>query len=399
MKYAHYVFKRKLEGIFIWPFICLGKIICSLKKKQKEYRIFFFFPFYHTGGAEKVHAQIAQSVGNSNCIIFFTRKSTDKTFLKDFRDTGCTIIDISRYTDNKWLYFMNLIYRGIISSHINNQTVQPIVFNGQCNFAYKLSPWLSSSIKQIELIHALNTFSYIRLPFIEFYRQSLTVSQEVMDKNLAVEKRIAAPIFLNRDFSFVESRIELPPQKVIKDFHARELKVLYVGRGTPDKRVHIAAMVAAQNSSPTIKFHFAGNVEHNIPAEHKSYCILHGDITDAAALNNLYNECHVLIVTSSTESGPLVVLEAMARGLAIVTTNVGFAPNYIENNVNGFKINPDLDEKDIITSIGTYIQELHNNRDLLKRMGELNTEIAFSNFGIDQFHEAYKAIFNKVERP
>jgi hypothetical protein len=38
---------------------------------KKEYRVFFFFPFYHTGGAEKVHAQIANATGGNDCIIFF----------------------------------------------------------------------------------------------------------------------------------------------------------------------------------------------------------------------------------------------------------------------------------------------------------------------------------------
>jgi glycosyltransferase involved in cell wall biosynthesis len=397
MKYAQYVLKRKLEGIFIYPFILLGRSIAFFKPLAKEYKTFFFFPFYHTGGAEKVHALITQSVGSNDCMIFFTRKSSDKTFLKDFQQSGCTIKDISAYTDNKWLYFFNLIYRGIVTGYINQQKAKPIVFNGQCNFGYKISPWVKEGIKQVELIHALNSFSWIRIPFAQFYTLSITVSDDIVKKHLAIYKKIEAPAYLDNLFSFVESKIKLPQKNITKDFEG-ELKVLYVGRATPDKRVHIAATTAehVHQHSPTIEFHFAGDVEKSIPSKTKGHCILHGDINEEEMLNNLYDQSHILIVTSSTESGPLVILEAMARGLAILTTDVGFAPNYIQNGINGFKIKPEINEQEITALMSAYILELNNNRSLLKKMSELNTELACKHFGIDQFHEAYKSIFNKL---
>ena len=81
-----------------------GRLIARFRPLLKEYETFFFFPFYHTGGAEKVHALVAQAIGNSNCIIFFTRKSYDKNFYKDFELSGCDIREISAYTGSKFLY-------------------------------------------------------------------------------------------------------------------------------------------------------------------------------------------------------------------------------------------------------------------------------------------------------
>ena len=46
----------------------------------------------------------------------------------------------SKFTDHKEFYFLNLIFRGIVSGYINKQKEKPIVFNGQCNFGYKISP-------------------------------------------------------------------------------------------------------------------------------------------------------------------------------------------------------------------------------------------------------------------
>lgn len=158
MNYALYLLKRQIEDIFIFPFIVLGKIISRLAIKARPFDILFIFPFYHTGGAEKVHSLIAQTFKDRNCLILFTRKSQDNRYLNAFKASGHQIIDISRYTDNKFMYWNNLIYRGIVSALVNTQKNLPIVFNGQSNFGYKLSPWINKKIEQIELLHAFCSF-------------------------------------------------------------------------------------------------------------------------------------------------------------------------------------------------------------------------------------------------
>src|SRR5688572_24051542 len=134
MRYKLLLIKRLLEDICMYPLILFGRLLARVKPLPKEYDTFYFFPFYHTGGAEKVHALIAKATGSENCIIYFTRKSHNKGFLELFEDSGCTIKDISNFTDNKWLYFNNIIFRGIISGYINSQQNLPLIFNGQCNF-------------------------------------------------------------------------------------------------------------------------------------------------------------------------------------------------------------------------------------------------------------------------
>ena len=83
--YKLFIIKRMIENVFIFPFILLGRVIAKFRPLEKEYRIFFFFPFYHTGGAEKVHAQIAEAAGGNDCIIYFTKRSADDRFIDDFK--------------------------------------------------------------------------------------------------------------------------------------------------------------------------------------------------------------------------------------------------------------------------------------------------------------------------
>ena len=213
MTYSLILLKRFAEHLFVYPFILAGRIIAYLNPLKDEYRVFFFFPFYHTGGAEKVHAQIAEATGGKDCLIYFTRTSSNNRFLEEFKTTGCQIKDISHFTDNKWLFPLNLIYRGIISGHINRQSRRSIVFNGQANFGYKISPWINKKAVQVELIHALNTFSLIRIPYLEYYKRKITVSQEIIDKHAQLYKPYKVPEKVFENFIWIRSRIDLPPKK------------------------------------------------------------------------------------------------------------------------------------------------------------------------------------------
>jgi glycosyltransferase involved in cell wall biosynthesis len=393
MNYRHYILKRKFEAIFIYPFIVLGKLIATIKPLKKEYQVFFFFPFYHTGGAEKVHALITQAVGNKNCIIYFTRKSVDKTFYSAFEKSNCTIKDISIYTDNKWLYFLNLIYRGIITSYINKQTNIAVVFNGQCNFGYKIAPWVNSSIKQIELIHSFNTFSWIRIPFIPFIYKTVMISKVRIGNHLEQYKKINVPEKFNYRISYICNGIELPNEPIIKDF-STPLNVLYVGRGTPEKRVNIVAKVAekVKQQNVAINFTIVGDVENGIPQQLQQYCELKGNIDDVNQLSTLYEQAHVLLITSNTEGFPMVVMEAMAYGCAIIATPVGDLPVHVQEE-NGF-ITSCIDEEKVVDEMTNSILKLSSNLSLLATQSKNNIIYANEHFDIQLFNKKYQEIID-----
>jgi glycosyltransferase involved in cell wall biosynthesis len=389
LKYWHYILKRKIEDIFILPFILLGRLIAILKPLNKEYKVFFFFPFYHTGGAEKVHALITQAVGNTNCIIFFSRKSVDNTFYKNFEISGCTIKDISAYTDNKWLYFLNLIYRGIITGYINKQIKKPVVFNGQCNFSYKISPWVNSNIKQIELIHSFNTFSWIRIPFITYYFKTIMISKIRIDNHIDQYKQLQIPEKYVGRIEYICNGIQLPNHLVVKNFND-PLRVLYVGRGTSEKRVHLIAAIAeaVQNKNPQITFTIVGDVEGVIPNHLKKYCIIKGSISDENELARLYQESHVLLITSNTEGFPLVVMEAMAYGCAIIATPVGDLPIHVQHK-NGF-ITSIIDAEKVADEMTQYLLQLSTDKFLLEVMSKNNIEYSKKHFDLDIFNKKYQ---------
>jgi glycosyltransferase involved in cell wall biosynthesis len=395
--YYFFVVKRIIENIFIFPFVILGRMYAAQRPLNKEYDIFLFFPFYHIGGAEKVHYLIAQAVGSANCVIFFTRKSDNDLYYDEFARSGCVIHDISAYTDNKFRYYNNLIHRGIISGYIKRQRKKPVVFNGQSNFGYKISPWISSTIRQFELIHSYSSFSWIRVPFIQYYVKTIMISKVRINDHLEQYKRLKIPARYNKNILYVINGIQLPEISPVKNPRAVPLEVIYVGRGTEEKRVHLIAMAAkmCHQKKLEVKISFIGEVKYAIPEELHQYCTFYGNISDASALNLIYERSHVLLMTSTTEGFPMAVMEGMAYGLAIISTDVGDIPVHVLHETNGFLISQKSSDNEIVQEAVSYIEKLLLNRDLLRSIEDNNIAYAKAHFGLEQFNRTYQELLKE----
>lgn len=391
------IVKRKMESVLIVPFILIGSFIARMFPLKQEFEIFFFFPFFHTGGAEKIHAQISVAIGSSRSIIFFTRKSHNRTFYSMFEQSGSTIIDISRFTDNKWLYFLNLIYRGIIRHYINIQSKKPIVFNGQSNFGYKISPWINKSIVQIDVLHSLNTFSYIRIPYIPFYSKTVMISQLRIQQHKDLYIRYGIPLAYLKRIQYITNAVDFEKKDPNLKPH-KKLKVLYSGRESPEKRIHIFLEIAnlAHAELPNVQFHIAGFEPSMSIKSSNPFVIFHGEIDNRKKLDELYWNTDILILVSETEGFPLVIIEAMAAGCAIISTPVGDIPYHVSPN-NGFLFSSIENKEQILLEAINYIKELSNNPQLLKSMATENIKYALKNFTITQFNTSYRSLVTNVK--
>ena len=393
MKYRLLLIKRLLEDILMFPLILFGRTIALFKPLDKEYKVFYFFPFYHTGGAEKVHALIVKATADKDCIIFFTRKSHNQAFLQKFEAPGCTIKDISGYTDNKLIYFVNIIFRGVIASYINRQKNTPVVFNGQCNFGYKLSPWIKENVRQIELIHSISNFSYIRVPFLPFIDQTVMISRQKIDEHLLLYKRLGIPKSFETRIDYIPNASEFEQFNAgDKDFSS--IKVLYSGRATAEKRSYLVAEIAKRvyDLDPSIKFFMAGDDFIALDKTRLNFINYKGNIANEQELAALYKEANVVIITSSTEGFPLAVIEGMAYGCAILATPVGDIPVHINENENGFLFNTVDDEHQIIEQAVNIILALKKDSALLEKISGANIRYAQANFSFERFAADYHKI-------
>ena len=78
----------------------------------------------------------------------------------------------------------------------------------------------------------------------------------------------------------------------------------------------------------------------------------HGSINDTEALIQILDASDILVAPSHSEGMPNVIMEAMARGLAIVTTRVGAIESVVDES-NGWYVEPGNSEslKDILLQI------------------------------------------------
>lgn len=388
MKYRGYIWKRRIENVLMYPFILLGRLLALLDPLPREYRVFYFFPFYHTGGAEKIHAAIAKATGGDDAVIFFTRHSGDDRFLHDFKSSGCQMYDISRYVDVTWLYFLKFIWRGKISGFINGQRMRPVIFNGQSNFGYKLSPWIRHDIRQVELIHSFNSFSWIRIPFLSFIDATVMISRVRIQAHLEQYRQLGIPAAFGERIHYIANAIEWPSATCSKNFS--KLKLLFVGRGTPEKRPELFIELAREAAAAGIDadFTLTGEMPASLIESLPSNVTATGNINDPQKLEQLYCTHNVLMIPSETEGFPLVLMEAMAGGCVAIATPVGDIPYHI-NERNG-KLLSSIDADKVISESLQWMKDLRLP-DLALISANAKT-YALQNFGIGTFNQQYQSI-------
>jgi glycosyltransferase involved in cell wall biosynthesis len=376
----------------------IGKAKAKKNTLKESYEIYFFFPFYHTGGAEKVHAQIAQAFRGRKAIIIFTRKSHNEGFRQAFSQSGHTVLDISAYTDDKLKYWNNLIWRGLVAQHINNQAKKPVVFNGQCNFAYKCSPWIRKDVTQLELIHSFNSFSQIRIPFLPFYDKTVMISQKAISDHREQYKRIGVPETMISRIRHIRNGIPIPTDAEPKVFSGKKLDVLYAGRGTPEKRVHIVARIALQCKFEKlpVEFSFLGEVRPFLDEALAGAGRFLGNISDQDEVDKIFRRSDILVITSSEEGFPMVAMEAMSRGCIILATPVGDLPAHIHPGRQGFIFSDSEDEDKIIQDAVTFLKRLLSDRALSHIISTNNIAYAREHFGLPTFEEAYRQLIDSA---
>lgn len=387
--------KRYTEQVLMWPFVAYGRLRASREPSITAYDLVCFFPGYALGGAEKVHADVVDCFPDKRILIYFTRRSANDKMLHLFQREGVTIRDISAWTDNKYKYWQNFIWRGICAGLIARQKNKPVVFSGQCNFGYKVLPHLPTGVRKVELIHvAEKKFSWITFPFIGLIDQRVMISDIIIQRALHFYRSIGVPTKYDQRIQKIINHTELPPDVPVRTY-TDPLKVYYAGRGGYPKRLYLLMEVVRKSKQLNlpIEFHFAGSIADEIPAELTKDIIYHGELQGGEAMRTLHQKMDILFMSSASEAFPMLIMEAMANGVVVISTSVGGIPEHIHTGNNGLLITAE-DENAIVDELLYALQELSRDREQIKRLAEASRQYAFNYFGKKPFCEGYrKALF------
>ena len=111
------------------------------------------------------------------------------------------------------------------------------------------------------------------------------------------------------------------------------------------------------------------------------------DALAAGDVGSLREVLHPSFTGHTTEGLPLVVPEAMAAGLPIVTTSVGGLPTVVDEGHTGLLV--PVDDKAFAQALGRLIDD----RALAKRLGAQAREVALARYSSDRMVEAYLALY------
>ena len=177
-------------------------------------------------------------------------------------------------------------------------------------------------------------------------------------KNLGVQEENIVEISGGIESSFVRDQIQT--------LSAEYVHFCFVGRNERRKGItelnHAIAQLITSNNY--FKFDFIGPIEdkHKILSDNIRY---HGEVNSIETKKNILDSCDVLVCPSYSEGMPNVILEAMARGCAIIATNVG-AVNLLVSTQNGILLD-EPSPKLIANAMLSFIKMPSNNLEDLKR--------------------------------
>jgi glycosyltransferase involved in cell wall biosynthesis len=382
-------FFRKFPVAAIKEFLHLYKYLFF----RRRFSQIFFFPYYHTGGAERVHSAIIEAAADKSPVVFITDRSSNNSWLNEFKKNA-EVLEI--YYSLKFPYTRKWFEKKMV--RIAKKNTDLVVFSCNSKFFYELIPFLPAHVKCIDLIHA-----FVHHDEDGPEKWSLPVVSKLSNRVVINKKTIADFKMLykenNVDLTFLHRIIcinnFIEPAPLIPKTIDQILEVLYVGRGGDEKRIHLISMAArlASEEQLPVTFHFAGDVKHKIPKEDMKFCILHGVVTDPDIISKLYEKAHLLIIASSREGFPIVIMEAMMAGVIPASTRVGGIDEHIKHLENGILIDEKEPEK-IVKKIVELARYFISNKKQFELISANAHQYALKHFRKIDFFNSYQSLFN-----
>lgn len=185
-------------------------------------------------------------------------------------------------------------------------------------------------------------------------------------------------------------------------------KILYVGRIEKRKGVHIfaKAIPIIAEKIPELIFEFIGPDTREGPnrTSMTEYCkslipknfhknIIFYGLLSNEEVNRKMREASILVLPSFYEAFGIVLVEAMLKEVAVISTNVGGIPEIIENGETGILINPG-DFKGLANAIIKLIENVEFRKKMVEKAKVKAIEKYSTINGIRNFENFYNDIIN-----
>lgn len=356
---------------------------------RKERKLFFFFYAWSFGGAERIHISILRLFKAIDHLCFITSKSENSGFKEEF-ETSSTVINLGRWSEKNT--YKKHLYKKLAKT-INRQE-SPIVFGSNSVFMYELIPLLEPHVKIIDLLHNFADFKegieWHSLPYAQRIDKRIVLGSKLMEQleELYIQNGISVG-YLNR-VEIIPNYVSANQNLLKKNFNDN-LEILFVARNSPEKRVNIFKSIATacHELALPLSFIMIGDFDDSeaLPENTRSV----GPIYDKSSLNDYYSKSHLILLTSSREGLPLVIIEGMSFGVIPISTDVGELSTYINPaKNNGFLIENIGDEERIVILFVEKLRELLQDRIKLEEISQNAYDTVSRELSYEKFAKSYR---------
>lgn len=349
----------------------------------KAFKIFFFIiPHHHIGGADRVHLNIIKSL-KQKPFVFFDYSNTNQISEEFNYNAYCLLINSAKRKKIAILFFK------IISSFL------PIVIFGcNSNFFYRLVSKLKKKAKVIDLTHAFSFpdkgMEIWSLPYVDLLDTRIVINNRTIEdyKNLYRANGIKDS-YLKR-FRIISNGVK------INDFdrdqiHSRFSNFIigFVGRNSHEKRPELFFDIVKKSGK--VKAKVIGDNFDNFKKDFPDVSYFE-NCNIPELVRKQFSEISLLVVTSSREGFPLVIMEAMELGIPVISTDVGSIAEHLINGKNGFLISA-TEENEILNFALAKIRYIIGNKEVYCNMSLNARQYACNYFDNQIFEQKYCELF------
>ncbi|WP_373551437.1 glycosyltransferase family 4 protein [Haliscomenobacter sp.] len=170
----------------------------------------------------------------------------------------------------------------------------------------------------------------------------------------------------------------IPYQELSKtDITNRPLRLLYAGRITQGKGIKYLLEAVRQMSASEVTLHLIGGIQGSGRAleNYKGIFTYHSPVNQLSLFKQ-YQQYDALVLPSIFEGFGLVIVEALAAGLPVITTSHTFGPNIIQEGKNGYLV-PIRNVPALVTALQK-LRALNADHYLQMRLAARQSALAYS---------------------
>jgi glycosyltransferase involved in cell wall biosynthesis len=260
-------------------------------------------------------------------------------------------------------------------------------------------PFFSHFVKKPKILHLHG----LRFGYYERYRLSNIILKTAADLYLSISKQIQRELAI---LGIPRNRIVYFPNAVnTKVFYPGEKlddTILYVGRITPDKGLHILLRSLSYVKRPVRlviigppdwSSEYCRNIFQLIKSENSKgkHKVEYLGRVDQTELIQWYQRASIFVLPSFYEPFAVAILEAMSCGTPVISTYAGGIPEVVKNGETGILVPTNNPFK-----LAEAIDYLLDNIDVRIKIGQAARRRVAENFALEVLVKKLREIYEKV---